>query len=83
VVSGRRRAEERLGPGVVRTVLGLVAGSGPGARLPGLPRVGKGATSGCKTLGNRGRFAHNGSDCRRTAVPAGVAADARREKIMC
>ena len=79
MVSGRRRAEERLGPGVVRTVLGLVAGSGPGARLPGLPRVGKGATSGCKTLGNRGRFAHNGC----TAVPAGVAADARREKIMC
>ena len=35
MVSGRRRAEERLGPGVVRTVLGLVAGSGPGAGFQG------------------------------------------------
>jgi hypothetical protein len=41
VVSGPRRVEERPGPGVVRTVLGLVAGSSPGTRLPGLPRVGK------------------------------------------
>ena len=83
MVSGRASRRGVLGPGVVRTVLGRGQAAAPGRGFQERARVGKGATSGCKTLGNRGRFAHNGSDCRRTAVPAGVAADARREKIMC
>ena len=53
VVSGRV-APRASRPGVVRTVRDLTA-SGPGR---GCHAAGKGATSGCKTLGNRGRFAH-------------------------